>query len=84
LSLSFRGEADGSQGGDNLFLGSENSLVGDDELEDGRILFATIDIVFDVESTNFIWRREAFDLTKINQPSVACPDRQLRFSLTRW
>jgi hypothetical protein len=84
LSLSFCGEADGSQGGDDLFLGSENSLVGDDELNDGRILLAAIDIVLDVERTNFIWGREAFDLTVISPSSVVCSGQQLRFPLTRW
>lgn len=56
-------EADGSKGLDDLLLASLNALIRDDELENGGVGFAAIDIVLDVECANLIGRREAFNLT---------------------
>jgi hypothetical protein len=55
-------EANGTKGIDDLSLGGLYALISDDELQDSGILLAAIDIVFDVESADFLGRREALDL----------------------
>lgn len=56
-------EADGLKRLLDLSLLGGDALVSEDKLQDGRVLLASVDVVLDVESADFIRGGEAFNLT---------------------
>jgi hypothetical protein len=63
LGLTLITETDRGKGGNGLLPGALDTLVGDDELENGGVLLASVDVVLNVEGAYLIGGREAFDLT---------------------
>lgn len=62
VSLALIGETDGGEGLDDLLLGDDDTLVGENELKDRGILLGTINVVLDVEGTDLVGGRETLDL----------------------
>src|SRR5258708_522841 len=62
MTLAFVRETNRGEGLDNFILWCLNPLVFENELEDRSRLFAPINIVLDIESPDFVRRRETFDL----------------------
>jgi hypothetical protein len=75
-------EADGRKGLDDLLLGGEDALVSKNELEDGGVLLAAIDVVLDVERADLVGRREALDLA--NREYISKREADDRPTPTRW
>ena len=70
LSLSLVRETDRSEGLDDLLLANLDTLVGQNELEDGCLLLAAVNVMLDVESADLVGGREALDLTVSNKDTI--------------
>jgi hypothetical protein len=66
--LALGGEADGLEDGAALGLGLENTLVLDDERDDGVLGLVSVDIVLDVEGADLVGRRESLNLSVVDSP----------------
>lgn len=66
--LTLGGEADGLEDLAALGLGLEDTLVLEDERDDGVLGLITIDIVLDVESADDVGRRETLNLSVVDSP----------------
>ena len=62
LLLPLIGEADGSESLNDLLLGRLDALVGEDEVKDGGVGLATVDVVLDIERADLVGGREALNL----------------------
>ena len=62
VGLALIGETDRGKSLNHLSFISEDALVGEDKLEDGGRLLATVNVVLDVESADDVGRRESFHL----------------------
>ena len=62
MSLALIVETDGGKGRDDLGLVSEDSIVTQNEVKNRSFGFRTVNVVFNVESSNFLGRRETFNL----------------------
>lgn len=66
--LALGGEANGLEDGAALGLGLEDTLVLDDERDDGVLGLVSVDIVLDVEGADLVGRRESLNLSVIDSP----------------
>jgi len=66
--LALGGEADGLEDGAALGLGLEDTLVLDDERDDGVLGLVSVDIVLDVEGADLVGRRESLNLSVVDSP----------------
>jgi len=65
ISLALIVEAYRGKGRDNLSLVREDTLVTQDEVKDGGLSLRPVDIVLDVEGSDYVWGWETLDLTVI-------------------
>ena len=61
--LAFVVETDSTEGFNDLSFGTLDTLVVKDELKDGCVFLRTVNVVLDVEGSDFFWGRESFNLT---------------------
>ena len=66
--LTFASETDSLENLTALVFSLEDTLVLDDERDDRVLSLVTVDIVFDVESSDLVGGRETFDLTVVDSP----------------
>jgi hypothetical protein len=67
LCLTPISKADRGQRFNNFSLGSKDALVCENELQDGRVFLAAVNVVFNVERPDFIGRRETLNLATIKE-----------------
>ena len=63
MSLALVVKTNRGEGRDDLKFVGEDTLVTQDKLEDGSVSLRTIDVVFNVEGSDYIGRRETLNLT---------------------
>ena len=63
LSLTLVTETNRCKGLDDVLPGGENTLVSDNELKNGSVFFAPVNVVLNIKGANLIRRWEALDLT---------------------
>lgn len=81
--LALGGETDGLEDLAALGLGLEDTLVLDDERDDGVLGLVSVDIVLDVEGADLVGRRESLNLSVVDSPLLEAKERAVSVEASR-